>query len=161
MVACLELKKGFTGIFGDIPEKHKVSTDFVLDFGFLDNKLATVVTAFRANLVEHMPCSAVGADSECWDESLVVRTAFGGTGVRLSAFRMCHFSEYLICFCLNYQSWESSAISASTSSRAISISSSPPGERCLLRAAAIARLHLPSGCTCLIGIVRRIVSLRI
>ena len=60
----------------------------------IDHELAAVVTALAAYMVVHMPCSAVGADGESGDQCLVVCAAFRCSCVRLSAFRMCHFSMY-------------------------------------------------------------------
>ena len=59
---------------------------------FVDDELTTIVAAFAANCVIDVPSAAVRADSESRDESFVVCATFRGSGVRLSAFRMCHCS---------------------------------------------------------------------
>ena len=66
------------------------------DLCFLDSDFAAVVAAFAAYVVVHVPCAAVGADSQCGDKSFVVCTTFRCTGMRLSAFRMCHCFIVLI-----------------------------------------------------------------
>ena len=64
----------------------------------IDDEFAAIVTTFTANCVIDMPSAAVGADGECRDESFVVSTTFRGSGMRLSAFRMCHFSMIFLCY---------------------------------------------------------------
>jgi hypothetical protein len=67
----------------------------ILESSFLlDSQLATVITAFRANGVRNMPATTVGAYYYGRNNCLVMRTALGCTGVRLSSFRMCHFYYY-------------------------------------------------------------------
>ena len=85
----MEVEKGFP-----LPVIFKYDT--LLSLGLLDHEFATIVAAFAANGVVDMPCAAVGADCESGDESFVVCAAFCRTGVRLSAFRMCHFCIVLI-----------------------------------------------------------------
>lgn len=74
----------------------KVYIHTLLSFSLLDHEFAAIVTAFAANGVVDVPCTAVRADCKCGDESFVVCAAFRRTGVRLSAFRMCHFCIVLI-----------------------------------------------------------------
>ena len=57
----------------------------------VDDKFTAIVSAFATYSVVDVPCAAVGADSESRDKGFVVSTTFRGSGVRLSAFRMCHF----------------------------------------------------------------------
>ena len=77
---------GFFAVFR--PRLHAMS-----DGGFLaQHVLAAVVTALGANSVINMPCTAVGALSDGGNLCHVVRATLGGTGLRLSTFRMCHFS---------------------------------------------------------------------
>ena len=59
---------------------------------FLDDLTAAVVSALGAYSVEHVPCATVGTQCDGGDQCLVVGAAFGRTGMRLSAFRMCHCS---------------------------------------------------------------------
>ncbi len=67
-----------------------------LGFSFLDHEFAAIVATFAAYGVVDVPCAAVGADCECGDECFVMSATFSRTGVRLSAFRMCHFFIVLI-----------------------------------------------------------------
>lgn len=47
-------------------------TDSLDSFGLYDSLLAAVVTAFTAHCVVDVPCAAVGAESDCGGNSLVV-----------------------------------------------------------------------------------------
>lgn len=64
----------------------------------LDSHFAAIVAAFATNRVVNVPCAAIGADCECRDQSLVVCTTFCRAGMRLSAFRMCHFYLAFNCY---------------------------------------------------------------
>ena len=66
----------------------------------IDYELATIVAALAAYVVIHMPCTAVGADGESGDKSLVVCATFRSSGMRLSSFGMCHFLCAFNCFYL-------------------------------------------------------------
>ena len=59
---------------------------------FLDDLTAAVISALGAYSVEHVPCATVGTQCDGGDQCLVVGAAFRRTGMRLSAFRMCHCS---------------------------------------------------------------------
>ena len=61
-------------------------------------QLAAVIATFTTYHVIDVPCAAVGADGQCGGYCFVVGAAFRCTGVRLSAFRMCHFMFF--CFVL-------------------------------------------------------------
>ena len=56
-----------------------------------DGLLATVVATFATDSVVDVPGAAVGAKSQSRSYSLVVSSALGCAGLRLFAFRMCHF----------------------------------------------------------------------
>ena len=69
------------------------------DCVLLDGDFTAVVATFVADAVIYVPCAAVGADCESRHSSLVVCTAFCGTGLGLSSFRMCHcFLSFFYCF---------------------------------------------------------------
>ena len=61
------------------------------DLIFLDSDFTAIVATFAAYGVVDVPGAAVGAKSQSGSYSLVVGATFGGTGLRLFAFRMCHF----------------------------------------------------------------------
>lgn len=73
----------------------------------LDCNFSAIVTAFIANAVVNMPCSAVGADCQRGHSGLVVGAAFCRTCLGLTSFRMCHDSfllyySLLFSLCLSF-----------------------------------------------------------
>lgn len=64
---------------------------------FLDGELTAVVAAVAAYSVKYMPFSAVGADGQRGSNCYVVSATLGSSRLRLSSFRMCHFT-----FLFNY-----------------------------------------------------------
>ena len=114
------------------------------DLCFLDSDFAAVVAAFAAYVVVHVPCAAVGADSQCGDKSFVVCTTFRCTGMRLSAFRMCHCFIVLIVIIQLFVTDD--ALFAGRRCRDYSPSSSASTE-CSSRRASISGLHPPSAWT--------------
>lgn len=59
-------------------------------FGLFDNYVAAIEATFTAYGVVDVPGAAVGAYGDGGHLSFVVGATFGGAGLRLSAFRMCH-----------------------------------------------------------------------
>lgn len=67
-------------------------------FVFDDGLFAAIVATFAAYGVVDVPGAAVGAKCKGGGYCLVVGTTFGGAGLGLLAFRMCHCCLILYCF---------------------------------------------------------------
>ena len=64
----------------------------------VDRQFASVVTAFAANGVIYMPCTAIGAEGQSRNRCMIVRSSLAGSCAALSSFRMCHNSNFDYCF---------------------------------------------------------------
>ena len=84
------------GVLGRLPAVRGIALKRCLG---LDGELAAVVAAFTAHAVIHVPCATVGAECQSGSYGLVVGSTLSCAGLRLFAFRMCHFLlSFFICF---------------------------------------------------------------